>query len=65
MTNNNNGPTFLIENGRLYTENETDGLRQVTHVRRLDAGGEEYLELWVSAAGTSMLDASLATRCSH
>jgi len=48
MTNNNNGPTFLIENGRFYTENETDGLRQVTHVRRLDAGGEEYLELWVS-----------------
>jgi hypothetical protein len=48
MTNNNNGPTFLIENGRLYTENETDGLRQVTHVRRLDAGGEEYLKLWMS-----------------
>jgi hypothetical protein len=48
MTDNNNGSYFLIENGRLYKNIADKGRREVTHVRRLDGGGEEYLALWVS-----------------
>ncbi len=53
MTNNNNGSpflieSFLIEDGCLYAVNDTDARREVTHVQRLDAGGADYLKLWVS-----------------
>ena len=34
---------FIIEDGQLY-----NGRQKVTHVRRLDGGGIEYLKLWVS-----------------
>jgi hypothetical protein len=34
---------FIIDDGQLY-----NGKQKVTHVRRLDGGGIEYLKLWVS-----------------
>ena len=34
---------FIIDDGQLY-----NGKQKVTHVRRLDGGGVEYLKLWVS-----------------
>ncbi len=37
------GSYFSIDDGQLY-----NGKQKVTHVRRLDGGGIEYLKLWVS-----------------
>ncbi len=37
------GSYFIIDDGQLY-----NGKQKVTHVRRLDGGGIEYLKLWVS-----------------
>ena len=34
---------WIIDDGQLY-----NGKQKVTHVRRLDGGGIEYLKLWVS-----------------
>ncbi len=34
---------WIIDDGQLY-----NGKQKVTHVRRLDGGGVEYLKLWVS-----------------
>jgi hypothetical protein len=47
MTDSNNGSYFLIENGRLYKNLANKSRNEVTHVRRLDGGGEDYLALWV------------------
>ena len=35
--------SWIIDDGLLY-----NGKQKVTHVRRLDGGGIEYLKLWVS-----------------
>ncbi len=48
MTNNDNPLRFSIDNGRLYQDSEEHGVREVTHVKRMDGGGIDYLELWVS-----------------
>jgi len=48
MTDKNGGSIFLIDDGRLYIDSDTDGRREITHVCRMDGGGAEYLELWVS-----------------
>ncbi len=34
---------WIIDDGQLY-----NGRQKVTHIRRIDGGGIEYLELWVS-----------------
>ena len=39
---------FIIDDGQLYRNSDEHGRQKVTHVRRLDGGGAEYLELWVS-----------------
>ena len=39
---------FIIDDGQLYRNNDEDGRLKVTHVRRLDGGGVEYLKIWVS-----------------
>jgi hypothetical protein len=48
MTDKNGGSIFLIDDGRLYIDSTTEGRREITHVCRMDGGGAEYLELWVS-----------------
>ena len=35
--------SWIIDNGQLYK-----GRQKITHIRRLDGGGIDYLELWVS-----------------
>ena len=47
MTDNSDS-YFIIDDGQLYRNSDEDGKQKVTHVRRLDGGGIEYLELWVS-----------------
>jgi hypothetical protein len=39
---------FSIDDGHLYHHSDEDGKRKITHVRRLDGGGIEYPELWVT-----------------
>ncbi len=39
---------FSIDDGQLYNNSDEHGRQKVTHVRRLDGGGIEYLKLWVS-----------------
>ncbi len=41
-------PYFSIDDGHLYHHSDEDGKRKITHVRRLDGSGIEYLELWVT-----------------
>jgi hypothetical protein len=48
MTDKNGGSIFLIDDGRLFIDSDTEGRREITHVSRMDGGGAEYLELWVS-----------------
>jgi hypothetical protein len=48
VTMKNGDASFFIDNGRLYTDRNGEGRREVTHVRRTDGGGEVYLKLWVS-----------------
>jgi hypothetical protein len=39
---------WIIDDGQLYKNSDEHGKQKVTHVRRLDGGGVEYLKLWVS-----------------
>ena len=51
MADNDNPLRFFIENGRLYNDSndsEEHGVREVTHIQRLDGGGIDYLKLRVS-----------------
>jgi hypothetical protein len=48
MTDKNVGSIFLIDDGRLFIDSDTDGRREITHVCRIDGGGAEYLRLRVS-----------------
>ena len=53
MTYYDNTLRFSIENGRLYNESDKHGFREVTHARRVDGGGIDYLKLWMSGTEVS------------
>jgi hypothetical protein len=48
MTDSDNPLRFSIENGRLYQDSEEHGVREVIQVKRMDGGGIDFLEIWVS-----------------
>ena len=53
MTYDDNTLRFSIENGRLYNESDKHDFREVTHIRRLDGGGIDYMKLWISGTEVS------------
>ena len=48
MTDSDNPLHFSIQNKRLFHDSKDHGFREVTHIKRLDGGGFDYLKLWVS-----------------
>ena len=53
MTDNDNPLRFSIENGRLYSDSDEHGHREVIRVQRLDGGGIDYLYIWASGKKVS------------
>ncbi|MBT6241802.1 MAG: hypothetical protein HOI46_07210 [Rhodospirillaceae bacterium] len=53
MNHNDTPLRFSIKNEKLYLNSEEYGFREVTHIERLDGGGADYLDLWVSGQNIS------------
>jgi hypothetical protein len=48
MEHQKDGIHFSIVNGYLYAKTKNLGTRRVTHIRRVDGGGLDYMKVWAS-----------------